>query len=70
MRRLVAASLASRGLHATAHVIAQPAFGWVSFALAFSDIARGAALSASAPVARVAPHRARLLRRDRHAGGP
>ena len=35
MRRLVAAALASRVLRPTAHVIAHPAFGWVSFALAF-----------------------------------
>jgi len=35
MRRLVATALASRVLRPTAHVIAHPAFGWVSFALVF-----------------------------------
>src|SRR6266850_5799006 len=35
IRRRVAAALASRVLRPTAHVIAHPAFGWVSFALAF-----------------------------------
>jgi len=35
IRRLVAAALASRALRPVAHTIAQPAFGWVSFALAF-----------------------------------
>jgi len=34
-RRLVAAALASRVLRPAAHVVAHPAFGWVSFALAF-----------------------------------
>jgi len=35
IRRPVAAALASRVLRPMAHIIAQPAFGWVSFALAF-----------------------------------
>jgi cytochrome c oxidase assembly factor CtaG len=35
IRRLVAATLASPVLRPIAHVIAHPAFGWVSFALAF-----------------------------------
>jgi len=35
LRRLVAAALASRVLRPTAHVIARPAFGWLSFTLAF-----------------------------------
>ena len=35
IRRPVAAALTSRVLRPTAHVIAHPAFGWVSFALVF-----------------------------------
>ena len=35
IRRLVAGALASRPLRATARIIALPAFGWISFALAF-----------------------------------
>ena len=35
IRRLAAAALASRPLRAAARVIAHPAFGWISFALAF-----------------------------------
>jgi cytochrome c oxidase assembly factor CtaG len=35
IRRLVAAALASRPLRPTARVTTQPAFGWISFALAF-----------------------------------
>ncbi len=35
IRRAVAAGLASRPVRTTAHVIAHPAFGWVSFAVAF-----------------------------------
>src|SRR6185437_5940517 len=35
IRRTVAAALASRVLRPTVHIIAQPAFGWISFALAF-----------------------------------
>src|SRR5689334_15857597 len=35
IRRSVAAALASRRVRPIAHIIAQPAFGWVSFAFAF-----------------------------------
>ena len=35
IRRTVAAALALRVLRPTVHIIAQPAFGWISFALAF-----------------------------------
>jgi cytochrome c oxidase assembly factor CtaG len=35
IRRTVAVALASRVLRPTVHIIAQPAFGWISFALAF-----------------------------------